>query len=338
MDTMAEYDQEGNSTVAVSVAGESYQPQLPISRVKKIMKLDQDINKVNSTALHLIASSTELFLESLAEKSAQVALEKNRKTIKLENLRVAIKRHQPTSDFLLNFLLDFLPMLPSQSSDLSPKVSFTPTLQQNDIKAGLRSAFSTMEGSLSVVDWCKGRSQSNDGGISSDGFSAECTASASECRDSSNTISLSVGEPISPSQSSAGGSSSFRDGIRVDEASERRLSQDTCLSESENLLGSRLSTMLDAVPAKMIVETGHKPGRAKLYLTTHKKEGRLYVNEVEKRFVTVVGNNAVNYIEEAEIIRLVDSFSPSLWGDIFLSFSIDDHEETRSIVTTRILG
>ncbi|XP_015073469.1 mediator of RNA polymerase II transcription subunit 13 isoform X1 [Solanum pennellii] len=133
------------------------------------------------------------------------------------------------------------------------QASFTLTLLQNDIKAALKSAFSTMEGPLSVVDWCKGRSQSNDGGISGDGFSAESTASASECRDSSSTISLSVGEPISPSQSSAGGSSSLRDGIRVDEASERRLSQDTCLSESEQLPGSRLRATLAAVPYPAIL-------------------------------------------------------------------------------------
>lgn len=87
------------------------------------------------------------------------------------------------------------------------QASFTLTLLQNDIKTAMKSAFGTMEGPLSVVDWCKGRSQSNDGGISGDGFSAESTASASECRDSSSTISFSVGEPISPSQSSAGGSS-----------------------------------------------------------------------------------------------------------------------------------
>ncbi|XP_049356358.1 mediator of RNA polymerase II transcription subunit 13 isoform X2 [Solanum verrucosum] len=133
------------------------------------------------------------------------------------------------------------------------QASFTLTLLQNDIKAALKSAFSTMEGPLSVVDWCKGRSQSNDGGISGDGFSAESTASASECRDSSSTISLSVGEPISPSQSSAGGSSSLRDGIRADEASERRLSQDTCLSDSEQLPGSRLRPTLAAVPYPAIL-------------------------------------------------------------------------------------
>ncbi|XP_009596814.1 mediator of RNA polymerase II transcription subunit 13-like isoform X1 [Nicotiana tomentosiformis] len=132
------------------------------------------------------------------------------------------------------------------------QASFALTLLQNDIKTAMKSAFGTMEGPLSVVDWCKGRSQSNDGGISGDGFSAESTASASECRDSSSTISFSVGEPISPSQSSAGGSS-LKDGIRVDEASERRLSQDTCLSESEQLPGSRLRPTLSAVPYPAIL-------------------------------------------------------------------------------------
>lgn len=118
-DTMAEEDTEGNSTVA----GEIQQLQIPVSRVKKIMKLDQDINKINSEALHLIASSTQLFLELLAEKSAQVALEKKRKTIKLEHLRVAVKRHQPVSDFLL----DSLPMS-SHPADRSPKVQSRPRL------------------------------------------------------------------------------------------------------------------------------------------------------------------------------------------------------------------
>ncbi|XP_055810480.1 uncharacterized protein LOC129880466 [Solanum dulcamara] len=120
-DAMAGEDEEGNSTADVAVAVEIHQLQIPISRVKKIMKLDQDINKINSEALHLIASSTELFIELLAEKSAQVALEKKRKTINLEHLRVAVKRHQPTSDFLF----DSLP-IPSQPSDRSPKVQSRP--------------------------------------------------------------------------------------------------------------------------------------------------------------------------------------------------------------------
>lgn len=39
----------------------------------------------------------------------------------------------------------------------------------------------------------------------------------------------------------------------MDEASERRLSQDTCLSESEQLPGSRLRPTLAAVPYPAIL-------------------------------------------------------------------------------------
>ncbi|PWA93471.1 Histone-fold [Artemisia annua] len=76
----------------------------PTGRIKRIMKLDNEINKINSEALFLISNATELFVKFLAEKSSQVAIEKKRKTIKLEHIRVAVKRHQPTADFLLDSL------------------------------------------------------------------------------------------------------------------------------------------------------------------------------------------------------------------------------------------
>ncbi|PWA88965.1 Histone-fold [Artemisia annua] len=76
----------------------------PTGRIKRIMKLDNEINKINSEALFLISNATELFVKFLAEKSSQVAIEKKRKTIKLEHILVAVKRHQPTADFLLDSL------------------------------------------------------------------------------------------------------------------------------------------------------------------------------------------------------------------------------------------
>ncbi|XP_062110665.1 DNA polymerase II subunit B3-1 [Humulus lupulus] len=94
---------------------ETIRPEIPTGRVKKIMKLDKDIKKVNAEALFLISCSTELFLRFLAERSAEVAIEKKRKIVKLEHIRAAVKRHQPTSDFLL----DSLP-LPTQRSDNQP--------------------------------------------------------------------------------------------------------------------------------------------------------------------------------------------------------------------------
>ncbi|XP_043721964.1 nuclear transcription factor Y subunit gamma [Telopea speciosissima] len=91
---------------------ETLGPEFPLGRVKKIMMLDRDIKKVSSEALHLISLSTDLFLGFLAEKSAEIAVEKKRKTVKLEHIRMATKRHRPTNDFLI----DSLPM-PSKTSN-----------------------------------------------------------------------------------------------------------------------------------------------------------------------------------------------------------------------------
>ncbi|KAI4317451.1 hypothetical protein L6164_025318 [Bauhinia variegata] len=122
------------------------------------------------------------------------------------------------------------------------------SLLQSDIKAALKSAFSNLEGPLSVTGWCKGRNQSVDAGSMIDGVSAE--SSISECRDYS--------EPMSPSQSSVGGSSSLKassiiDGSKVDETSQRRYSQDTCSSESELQPCSRLRPTLIALPFPSIL-------------------------------------------------------------------------------------
>nr|KAJ8451523.1 hypothetical protein Cgig2_018157 [Carnegiea gigantea] len=87
-------------------------PSFPTARVKKIVKIDKDINRISSEALFLVSGATELFLQFLAEKSAQIAAEKKRKTVKIDHLRVAVKRHHPTRDFLL----DSLPS-PSQPPD-----------------------------------------------------------------------------------------------------------------------------------------------------------------------------------------------------------------------------
>ncbi|GAA0154118.1 DNA-binding transcription factor [Lithospermum erythrorhizon] len=105
-----EHDEDGGATTE-----EPHHPSLPISRIKRIMKLDKDINKVNSEAAFLITCSTELFLQFLAERSAQVVLERKKKTIKLDHFRVAVKQHQPTNDFLLDCLPNNSEVVPKES-------------------------------------------------------------------------------------------------------------------------------------------------------------------------------------------------------------------------------
>ncbi|KAF3953058.1 hypothetical protein CMV_021455 [Castanea mollissima] len=130
------------------------------------------------------------------------------------------------------------------------------SLLQSDIKTALKSAFNTLDGPLSVTDWCKGRNQSGDAGSAGDGFSAD--SSMSECRDSLSTVTHSVGEPISPSQSSAGGLSGLKvssamDGAKVDETSQRRSNQEICNSDSELQLCTRLRPTLFVLPLPAIL-------------------------------------------------------------------------------------
>lgn len=109
-------------------------PEFANGRVKKIMKLDRDINMVNSEALFLVSSSAELFLRFLAERSAEVAIEKKRKTVKLEHIRMAVKRHRPTSDFLL----DSLPLPPQPSDQPAAERSRSRSVADNPAPAGTR--------------------------------------------------------------------------------------------------------------------------------------------------------------------------------------------------------
>ncbi|URE18793.1 Mediator complex subunit 13 C-terminal [Musa troglodytarum] len=116
------------------------------------------------------------------------------------------------------------------------------SLLQSDIKVALKSAFGNLDGPLSVIDWCRGCSHFVDSGTPGDG---------NEPRDSS-AFSL-VGEPISPSQST-GGSSSTRDRARIDESSQQRLNQEACNLEAEQQKGfSRFRPTIMVLPLPAIL-------------------------------------------------------------------------------------
>ncbi|XP_062016064.1 mediator of RNA polymerase II transcription subunit 13 isoform X3 [Rosa rugosa] len=121
------------------------------------------------------------------------------------------------------------------------------SLLQSDIKTALKSAFGMLDGPLSVTDWCKGRNQSGETTV--DGFSAESTIS--DCRDSSSTVALSMGEPLSPSPSV--GSTGLKDVAKVDETSQRRSNQENSSSESDLQISSRLRPTLLVAPLPAIL-------------------------------------------------------------------------------------
>ncbi|KAM7259885.1 hypothetical protein ACFE04_015626 [Oxalis oulophora] len=116
------------------------------------------------------------------------------------------------------------------AADIHPSSMIS--LLQTEMKASLRSAFVMLDGPLTITDWCKGRSQPIDAGMVAEGSSLE-----GECRDP-ESIGLSVGDQMSPSQSS---SSYLKDGVKMN--------QEISSSDSD----SRLRPTILALPSPAIL-------------------------------------------------------------------------------------
>ncbi|XP_023295599.2 DNA polymerase epsilon subunit 4 [Lucilia cuprina] len=64
--------------------------QLPLTRIRNIMKLDPDLHIASNEAVFLVTRATELFIESLAQESYNFTLESKKKTIQKRDVDLAI--------------------------------------------------------------------------------------------------------------------------------------------------------------------------------------------------------------------------------------------------------
>lgn len=82
------------------------QSALPISRIKKIIQLDEDIVQCSSNATFVIAMATEMFIQYLTEQGHNVVKSerKPRKNIQYKDLATAVSRIDN-----LEFLADVIP-------------------------------------------------------------------------------------------------------------------------------------------------------------------------------------------------------------------------------------
>ncbi|KAL4928731.1 histone-fold domain-containing protein [Aspergillus undulatus] len=102
------------------------QTSLPISRIKKIINLDDDIVQCSSNATFVVAMATELFIQYLVEQGHNVVKSerKPRKTVQYKDLATAVSRIDN-----LEFLADVIPKTTTykqfkqkQAKDLSKDV------------------------------------------------------------------------------------------------------------------------------------------------------------------------------------------------------------------------
>lgn len=79
--------------------------QLPLARIKKIMKADEDVRMISAEAPVLFAKACEFFILEMTLRSWNVAEEYKRKTLQRSDVAAAIRRTE-----VWDFLLDQIPL------------------------------------------------------------------------------------------------------------------------------------------------------------------------------------------------------------------------------------
>ena len=66
--------------------------ELPMARIKRLMRCDPDVKTVSKIATVLMAKATEEFIQSLVAGSIKASAAKRRKTVKYEDVATAVLR------------------------------------------------------------------------------------------------------------------------------------------------------------------------------------------------------------------------------------------------------
>ncbi|KAK3260182.1 hypothetical protein CYMTET_30846 [Cymbomonas tetramitiformis] len=96
-------NEEGVEKLTASSLDEGEDLILPLARVKRIARLDEDVRMIKPDALRLIAKSTELFLEAVVAEALKVTKRKKRKTVVHSDLEMAV-----LTDGRMNFVSDLI--------------------------------------------------------------------------------------------------------------------------------------------------------------------------------------------------------------------------------------
>ncbi|KAJ1917215.1 hypothetical protein IWQ60_007849 [Tieghemiomyces parasiticus] len=78
--------------------------ELPLARVRKVIKEDRDIHMCQADAVYAIALAAQKFIEDLAESAAQASQEQKRKTVAYKDLVNVV-----SDNMRLDFVADIIP-------------------------------------------------------------------------------------------------------------------------------------------------------------------------------------------------------------------------------------
>ncbi|XP_053963699.1 DNA polymerase epsilon subunit 4 [Anastrepha ludens] len=104
VETVAEIEVGENAEITEADSGDAEKPnlnseiniqearlfQLPLTRVRNLMKLDPDMNIASMEAVFVVTRSTELFIESLAREAFSYTAQSKKKTVQKRDVDLAI--------------------------------------------------------------------------------------------------------------------------------------------------------------------------------------------------------------------------------------------------------
>ncbi|CAA9994364.1 unnamed protein product [Nesidiocoris tenuis] len=83
--------EESTNSVQKSRTAKSRICELPLSKIKGIMKMDPEVGMVGSEAVFAVAKATELFLHALSKQSVHYTLAQKKKTIQRTHVDSAVQ-------------------------------------------------------------------------------------------------------------------------------------------------------------------------------------------------------------------------------------------------------
>ncbi|CAO3568469.1 unnamed protein product [Mortierella alpina] len=105
--------------------------QLPVARIKRIIKEDKDVHMVSNDAVFVISLATEMFLESFTSKAFNLAKLEKRKTVSYKDLATAVSQHDS-----LEFLQDVVPKTMPLSAALEKQRVAMEQVELGDMEEG----------------------------------------------------------------------------------------------------------------------------------------------------------------------------------------------------------
>ncbi|XP_055617930.1 nuclear transcription factor Y subunit gamma-like isoform X2 [Toxorhynchites rutilus septentrionalis] len=137
---------------------------LPLARIKKIMKLDEDVKMISAEAPLLFAKAAEMFIQELTLRAWLHTEDNKRRTLQRSDIAMAIAKYD-----MFDFLIDIVPRdeikplrRDCETKSSTDDVQYYLQLAQQHQQA-LQSSSSTTGGGVSVNSNCVESSSSNSG-------------------------------------------------------------------------------------------------------------------------------------------------------------------------------